>query len=286
MLYWLFDPSIANLKMCFSRVKPMIKFIKTNNTDTINRLRSELYKQLTAPIDAMWEQLYIASSQHYLIQAGDSILGFCCINGEGCLMQIFLEQKYYAKMIEVFEELIKSEMINSASLSSNEPVGFNACLFHSKSNKPNTFCFEHLNTLMAVNSTIDLELASVDDIPAIKSFYKEQVGMDDTFGYTENLVKRKEIFIVRESGVIISVSERRMSDSQPDIADLGIIVHMDYQGRSIATQAMQLQVNSVLKLNRKPICSTTCENIASRKVIENSGFYCSNIIFDFSFDNS
>ena len=260
-----------------------MSFIKSNITNTINGLRSQLYQKLTAPIDAMWEQLYVSSSQHYLIENNDNTLGYCCISEEACLIQIFLVEEYCSKMENVIEELIKSELIISSSLSSNEPIGFNACLLHSKSIMTNTFCFEHVNTSIEVNSTLNVELVSTEDIPATKAFLKEQVGMDDTFGYTENLVSRKEIFMVKESDVIIATSECRMSDSQPEIADLGIIVNRDYQGRGIATQVMQMQVNRVLKTDRKPICSTTLDNIASRKVIEKSGFYCSNIIFNMNF---
>ena len=231
----------------------------------------------------MWELLYIASSQHYLIEDHDKVLGYCCINEEACLIQIFLEEAYCSNMETVIKELIKAELIKSASLSSNEPIGFNACLFQSKSIKANTFCFEHVNKAIKVNSILNLELVHTEDIPPIKAFLNEQVGMDDTFGYTENLVARKEIFIIKESEVIIATSERRMSDTQPEIADLGIIVNKAYQGKGIATQVMQMQVNNVLKAGRKPICSTTLDNLASRKAIEKSGFYCSNIIFDMSF---
>jgi predicted acetyltransferase len=260
-----------------------MNFIKSDITDTINTLRVKLYQKLKAPIDAMWEQLYIASSQHYLIENNGNTLGYCCINEEACLIQIFLEKEYCTEMLKVIKELIKSELIKSANLSSNEPIGFNACLFLSKSIKTNTICFEHLNTAFEVSSTLNVELVSIEDIPAIKAFLKEQVGMDDTFGYTENLVSRNEIFMVRESDVIIATSECRMSDTQPEIADLGIIVNRDYQGKGIATQVMQMQVNKVLKAGRNPICSTTLDNIASRKTIEKSGFYCSNIIFDINF---
>ncbi|GEM_PF-1206581 len=262
-----------------------MNFIKSAITDTINGLRAKLYQQLTAPIDAMWEQLYIASSQHYFIEKDNNTLGYCCINEENCLIQLFLETAYLSKMDKVVEALIKSELINAAALSSNEPVAFNACLFHSTSIKPNTFCFKHSNKAIAVNFPLKIALVATKDIPAIKLFLKEQVGMNDTFGYTENLVSRKEIFMVKESGVIIATCERRISDSQPGIADLGIIVNRDYQGRGIATKVMQMQVNRVLKEGRKPICSTTLDNIASRKAIERSGFYCSNIIFDIRFSD-
>lgn len=50
----------------------------------------KLYQNLSAPIGAMWEQLYIASSQHYLIDNEENTRGYCCINSEDCLVQIFL----------------------------------------------------------------------------------------------------------------------------------------------------------------------------------------------------
>lgn len=260
-----------------------MNFIKSDITDSIKELRAKLYQKLTAPIDAMWEQLYIDSAQHYFIKNDKNILGYCCINEEGCLIQMFLEEEYSSKMDGVIKKLIESELIRSAALSTNEPIAFNACLFHSKSIKTNTFCFEHLNQPIKVNSMLNVELVSIKDIPAVKTFLKEQIKMDDTFGYTENLVSRKEIFMVVEAGLIIATSERRVSDSQAEIADLGIIVNKDFQGKGIATQIMQMQVNRVLKEGRKPICSTTLDNIASRKAIERSGFYCSNIIFDIGF---
>ena len=260
-----------------------MKFTKTDITDTINSLRSQLYQELTAPIDAMWEILYIGSSQHYLIEDDNRTIGYCCINEEKCLTQIFIIKDYLALMEKVIKELISTDIIKSASLSSNEPVAFNSCLFHSKSVKTNTFCFEHLNQKIEVDTNINIELVATDDIPSVKEFLKEQVDMDDTFGYTENLVARKEIFMLKESNIIIATTECRMSDSQPEIADLGIIVNRDFQGKGLATQIMKMQVNRVLEAGRKPICSTTLDNIASRKAIEKSGFYCSNVIFDIIF---
>jgi predicted acetyltransferase len=128
-----------------------------------------------------------------------------------------------------------------------------------------------------------LELVTYKDIPEIKSFLNKQVGMDDTFGYTENLVARKEIFMLKELNTIVATSECRMSDSQPGIADIGLIVNEKYRGKGIGTRILKQQVNSVLKAGSRPICSTTLDNIASRKAIEKSGFYCSNIIFDINF---
>jgi predicted GNAT family acetyltransferase len=256
-----------------------MNFTPTQNTGIIKDLRAKLYLKLSAPIDAMWEQLYISSSQHYLIEKDDTVIGYCCINHEGSLLQIFLLEAYNSSMEIVLKALIDSKLITSASLSSNEPISFNACLALSKNIQANTFCFEHTNIPIDTASSLKIELVTTEDMPSVKAFLKEQVGMDDTFGYTENLVSRKEIFLVKETDVILATSECRMSDSQPEIADLGIIVNKEYRGKGIATQVMQLQVNKVLKANRKPICSTTLDNLAAKRAIEKSGFYCTNIIF-------
>tara|TARA_R110001592_G_scaffold55740_8_gene170404 strand:+ start:4153 stop:4935 length:783 start_codon:yes stop_codon:yes gene_type:complete len=260
-----------------------MKFFKTNSTETIDSLRSKLYQKLTAPIDAMWELLYIASSQHYFIENEAKNIGYCCIDDGDSLLQIYLVDEYSHQMDKAITSLIDSGLISSAKLSSNALVPFNTCLLHSKSIKTNTLCYQHTNNVMQNVAPLNLELASEVDIPAIKAFLKEQVGMDDTFGYTENLVTRKEIYFIKESDVIIATSECRMSDSQPEIVDLGIIVSRNHQGKGMATQVMQMQVNRVLGVGRKPICSTTLGNVASRKAIEKAGFYCTNVIFDISF---
>lgn len=260
-----------------------IKFIKTNNSPLIKTYRIQFYKHLTAPIDAMWEKLYIASSQHFLIQKENQNIGYCCISENKNLLQIFLKSECNYKMAVVIQLLTDSKLIASASLSSQESISFNACLFHAKSITTNTFCFQHLNQAIEVNTPLNLTLVSQEEISIIKAFLKEQVAMDDTFGYTQNLVNRKEIYRIREGDTIIAISECRLSDTQPDYADLGVIVNKDYRGQRLATKILKTQVNRVLKMGRKPICSTTHGNIASKKAIERAGFYCSHIIFDMNF---
>ncbi|MCG1037642.1 GNAT family N-acetyltransferase [Polaribacter sargassicola] len=260
-----------------------MEFKITQDTNKINELKAQLYSKLTAPIDAMWELLYIASTKNYLIYSQEKNIGYCSIDNNHSLLQLFILDGFKAKMKTVVESLIEQKLIVSASLSSNEPIAFNTCLSLSKSIKPNTFCFEHTNSEVDVNSSLNLQLVSETDIPEIKSFLKEQIGMDDTFGYTENLVSRKEIYFIKEDNKIIATSECRWSDTQAEIADLGIIVNKNMQGKGIATQVLKLQANRVIQANRKPICSTTIDNIGSQKAIERAGFYCSNIIFDIQF---
>ncbi|TRX60595.1 GNAT family N-acetyltransferase [Fulvivirga sp. M361] len=260
-----------------------MQFIQTEDTTTISELRAALYQRFSAPVDAMWEMLYIASSQPYLIENGTQKIGYCSIDDNESLLQIFLNDGSNHLMDRVVKSLIDSKLISGAKLSSIESVSFNACLTYSRSVQTNTFCFQYYNRPLQNGPLLNIELVSQEDIQAIKSFLKDQIGFDDTFGYTENLVQRREFYVVKGSGDIIATSECRLSDSQPEIADLGVIVNRDYQGKGIATQVLKQQANRAQEIKRRPICSTTYDNVASKKAIEKAGFYCSHIIFDINF---
>ncbi len=261
-----------------------MKFIKTEDILSISKFRDELYQRFNGPLDAMWESLYIASSDTYSIENEHEKIGYCSIDSDKNLLQIFLIEGFNHLMDSTIKSLIAKKLVIGARLSSIEPVSFNASLFNSTSIRANTFCFKYSNPAWEDELALDLILVTKKDIPPIKAYFKNQIGFDDTFGYTENLVDRDEIYKVEESGMIIATSELRLSDSQPDFADLGVIVNKNYQGRGIASQVLRQQAQKAKKLNRQPICSTTCDNVASQKAINRAGFYCSHIIFDISFN--
>ena len=254
-----------------------------NNTAIINDFRIKLYQQLDAPIDGMWEVLYIGYAQHYLIENDGQNIGYCCIGEKSNLTQIFLIDKYNHLMNVVIRSLIESKIMISASLSSIEPISFNACLAESKSIQTNTFCFQHSNRQLLDESSFELELASIEDTQTVKDFLMNQIGFDDNFGYTKNLIQRKEQYFLKKGEIIIATGECRLSDSQSNIADLGVIVNKDYQNKGLGAQILRKLVTKAKSVNRKPICSTTVDNISSKKAIERAGFYCSHIIFDMNF---
>lgn len=260
-----------------------MNFIKTDDTVIINEYRKKLYQQFSTAIDGMWEVVYIASSQAYLIKNKNQNIGYCCINGEESLTQIFLCEGHNYLMNKVIHSLIESKLISSAKLSSIEPISFNACLAYSKSVDVNTYCFQYSSQQKADQELLKMELVSPKEINAIKKFFKDQVAFDDNFGYTENLVQRKELYVYKDSDKIIATGECRLSDSQLNFADIGVIVNRDFQKKGLGTKVLSCLTQKAKEANRQPICSTTFDNIASKRAIEKAGFFCSHIIFDINF---
>jgi len=129
-----------------------------------------------------------------------------------------------------------------------------------------------------------VELVTIEYSNAIRSYYQEHVGFDDTFGYVDNLVSRNELYMSMEDNTIIATGECRLSDTQLNFADVGVAVNKEHRKQGLATKMLQQMAHKAMEQNRKPICSTTIDNIGSQKAIERAGFYCSNIIFDMKFN--
>ncbi|TJY33490.1 GNAT family N-acetyltransferase [Pontimicrobium aquaticum] len=258
-------------------------FLKTDS-NSISQLRTQLYKSFVAPLDSMWQDLYIASSQAYTIEKDSQNIGYCCVDDKSALLQLFLNSNNRHLMRVVVKNLIDLKLIISASLSSIEPVSFNACLFHSKSITTNTLCYEHSNKIINDKNMLHVELVTPEYSSAIRSYYKEHVGFDDTFGYVDNLVSRKELYMILENDTIVVTGECRLSDTQINFSDIGVAVNKDFRKQGLATRMLKELAKKAIEQNRNPICSTTIDNIGSQKAIEKAGFYCSNIIFDINFN--
>lgn len=262
-----------------------MNFHKTTADPTIQQFREQLYREFTAPLDAMWELLHIASSETYLIKDEDLTLGYCCIDSENSLNQIYLINSHKYLMDNVLEALIRSGLANSAKLSSIEPLSFNACLARAEKIKINTFNYHHNDGQKQelVDTSISLRPITENDLGAVKSYFNTEIGFNDQFGYTENLLERHEMYVIEEAGELIATGECRMSDTQPQYADVGMIVKQSQRGKGLGAKVLSELAKLARSKGRLPICSTTVDNIGSQKAIRKAGFHCSSIIFDIGF---
>ena len=262
-----------------------MQFIKTESESIIQPLRHKLYQEFVGPLDGMWEALYIAQSETYLIKTESNTIGYCCIDAENSLTQIYLEVPFKYLMNATIGDLITSKHIRSAKLSSIEVVSFNACLLHSKSIESDTINYQYTNNPSQNNTkeTIALRTAEPKDVASIQSFYKNEIGFDDQFGYVKNLVHRKELYLAESSNSIIATGECRLSETQPKYADIGMAVKQAERKKGIGTKMLLALAKTAQEKNRFPICSTTIDNIASQKAIEKAGLYRTHIIFNINF---
>lgn len=262
-----------------------ISFEKSANTIAVLNYRKQLYKTFVAPLDGMWEALYIANATSYLIKDEEENIGYCCVDQDKSLNQLFLINSHSYLMNCVVAELISTGLVISAHLSSIEPTLFNTCLQFSKSIEPNTinYTFSSEQVKKVNIEKLNLYKAGIHDGDKIRAFFEKEIGFDDSFGYTDNLIQRGEIYLVEDEGLILATGECRLSDSQPKYADVGMVVKNSSRKKGLGTSVLCELTNVAANNNRIPICSTTIDNIASQKAIERAGFYNSHTVFKIEF---
>lgn len=262
-----------------------ITFSETNLNSKIQSQRKAYYNTLFAPLDGIWESLYIGGSTISSIKTEKENLGYCCIDNEKSLNQIYLKESHRYLMAEAIKQLIDSKMIVAAKLSSIEPISFNSCLAHSKSLKSDTINYKYTNQQKKniSNNEIQLRSANSDDIQNIKAFFNSEIGFNDQFGYTENLVNQKQLYLYEKENTIQASGECRPSKTQLKYADIGMVVKAENRKKGLGSKVLMALVEIAEKRDRKPICSTTTDNIAAQKAIEKAGFYPTYIIFKINF---
>jgi GNAT superfamily N-acetyltransferase len=273
--------------------KVNMKFIKTEPNTTINSYRHKLYDNLVAPIDGMWEALQIggAQTQTYLIEHECRSIGFCCVDdSDRSLNQIYLEDSMGYLMSSTIEALVNEEVINAATLGTNDPMPFNACLSRAKSVDADTYLYRYVpGQIPKVGNDKALTFCPAEgqNVDELKLFFKSQAGFDDQIGYGENLIERGEIFFFRlkgenTAGKVVATGECRLSDTQPKYADIGVIVNSEHRGKGVGAIVLHEMAKLAISKGRIPICSTTRDNVAAQKAIERSGFCCFHIIYKMS----
>ena len=75
----------------------MMQTRKVESTKQLSELKARYMDQTTAPLDGMWLCGFVPVSTHFGFYDDDKLVGFCCLNEEGYLLQFLLCPEYQAQ---------------------------------------------------------------------------------------------------------------------------------------------------------------------------------------------
>ncbi|MCB0278062.1 MAG: GNAT family N-acetyltransferase [Calditrichaeota bacterium] len=251
-----------------------IHFVAIDDENQVLALMSEYYMELLAPVDGMWETLHYVNATGFLLKTDGTDVAFCKINDKKQLLVLYTFSAHEEKTDEIVDALISQKKIKSAKMASSHPASFNACLWRAKSVKADTLLYGHSGDKVepVLNSNQRFVVAQYADFDTAQQFFLEQVNFNDEFGYTDHLISRSELFFLYESDQLVATGECRLSDTQNDYADVGMIVHKKKRGKGLATLVLKLLIDNARKKKRLPICSTTADNLPAQQAIKKAGF--------------
>ena len=271
----------------------MLEIKKIESLDELSELKKAYFEQTTSPLDGMWHFGFVPMSKHFGFYVNHKLVGFCCINDEGYLLQFHLEansensgQALFTLISQQNSEVIGA--VKGAFVSTAEPQYLSLCLDNSSVFKGNALMYT-LDSNMPNNKTndIDMEIATEQQLAEYVQFAITNIGAPEQWlnGYYGNLIKRNELFGYRNKESLVAVGECRLFDEhQSEYADLGMIVAQSMRGQGIAKKVLSYLTTHASSKGLKSMCSTESDNIGAQKAISSAGFIATNRIVQFEFD--
>ncbi len=257
----------------------MIEIKKLETTDLLSTLKAEYFNQTTAPLDGMWHFGFVPMAQHYGFYEHDQLVGFCCVNAQGYLLQFYLSQHATTSADELFELItqVYSNVIGKvtgAFVSTCDPKFLSLCLDHNASTTVHTLLYCGTQHKFVKDASIALKQASQDKLEVFVEFAANAIGASKEWleGYFTDLIAKQELFGYWKDGQLIASGEcRKFTEYQTDYADLGMIVSPDHRRQGIATDVLRALITLAKSQQLIPMCSTEKANLGAQKAILNSG---------------
>ncbi|MEH6405150.1 MAG: GNAT family N-acetyltransferase [Sneathiella sp.] len=266
--------------------------IKKIPLDQITQLKQSYMKLTTAPLDGMWLTGFVPMATHYGFFEQTELVGFCCLNADGYLLQFFINSQFRDQTAQVFKNLVGNRYntvppLSGAFTSTAEPFVLALCLDNFSNFEVNALMFElphNGNFSENFQAEVSLKTLEMGGLEPAVDFAHAAIGAPKEWlvGYYGTLIKRQELFGLWQDNVLIATGEARGYDEfQTEYADLGVIVAKAEQNKGLATKILKTLAHQTRKNGLTPICSTEATNIPAQKAISKAGFFSQNRIIEF-----
>ena len=262
-----------NRKKTKNELSMKFNFKKLNDTSSLNPLKSEWQKSLTASQDGMWESI-TNSSTHWEIQDEQQTIGYTCVDGGNRLLQFFVLPNWLTEGLAIFQQFIDQQNIKTALIGTNNPVGLSIAMHFQKSVKVDTYLFTDFVKSMPNEIDASFRLVMETDLPNLVEYFHQSMGAPKEWlkNYAGSLIEKKEIFVLEDGAEILGTCEVRKSKSDSKVADVGMVVSPNHRRKGIGTFLLGKAKEIAIKWGRSPICSCEKDNLGSLKSIQKNGF--------------
>jgi GNAT superfamily N-acetyltransferase len=266
----------------------MVSMQQCSDLSELNHLKAAYLHGLAAPMDGMWDAGFVAQAPHWDIRMQGKQAGYCAVNEEGALLQLFLLPAFEVHGRAIFEHVVSQDIVHKAVASTIDPSFLSLCLDVQKQVTVHTYMYEVRPEAEPHDSPrpgIELSPAGQTALDRVVAFQRSCLGNDPDMSdwlraYSGNLIEREELFVLHRDDDWLGLGECRKSDSQVGVADVGMMVAPEHRGQGWGTDILRrLRVHSTA-YGLRPICSTTVDNSPAQKAIQNAGFVSHHRIMD------
>lgn len=258
----------------------MLEIKKVDKIESLAALKAQYFAQTVAPLDGMWHFGFVPETQHFGFYEKGTLIGFCCINDDGYLLQYYLSPKAETSSSELFTLIAQQNssaigVITGAFVSTADSIFLSLCLDSAASVSVNSLLYcGYENEEVRQSPSITLSLATEDQLNIFVDFAIKAIGAPREWlaSYFGHLISRHELFGYWQEDQLCASGEcRKFDDYQTEYADLGMIVSPDFRGQGIATEVLRALIVQAITHGLTPMCSTEKSNIAAQRAISKAG---------------
>ncbi|KGJ90971.1 GNAT family N-acetyltransferase [Colwellia psychrerythraea] len=276
----------------------MLAIKKIVSLNELNALKATYFTQSTAPLDGMWHFAFVPMATHFGFYINTTLLGFCCINEEGYMLQFYLQPNAETNAKKLFTLIAQQNSkvigkVKGAFVSTAEPSYLSLCLDNSTTFTVNALMYQQALEKSVIPSEaiepIAMQQVAEQQLAELVEFAMAAIGAPQEWlsGYYHNLIKRNELFAYWHKGELLAAGECRLFDHyQTEYAELGMIVAKSARGQGMAKRVLHYLKTHAEQQGLQAICSTESSNIAAQKAITSAGFVADNRIVQFEFTSS
>ena len=271
----------------------MIEIRKVSPVESLTQLKEEYLAQSIAPLDGMWIFGFVPMAQHFGFYDQGKLVGFCCINCDGYLLQFYFSPNSNYRAGDLFTLIVEQNSsvvgkVNGAFVSTAEPIYLCLCLDNYSTFNVNALMYQ-MKKKGSYSDQAPLPLigAVEEQLSQFVEFAKRSIGAPEEWvtGYYANLISRGELFGYWDGNQLIATGECRLFDKfQSEYADLGMVVAPSERGKGLATRVMSFLIAHARQQGLIPICSTEKSNIGAQKAISRAGLSAEHRIIRFQYE--
>ena len=110
----------------------MITIQQEHSLEALQTLKTDYLQQTTAALDGMWLTGFVPVAKHYGFYLNSNLVGYCCVNDEGFILQFHLAEDYEAEAASLFALIVANKCdticeIHGAFTSTAEPQMLSYC---------------------------------------------------------------------------------------------------------------------------------------------------------------
>lgn len=248
-----------------------MEIVKTT-IDKIMEYRTNYLNSLPE-FQELFIELMINDSDYYILMTDNKEIGYTITNNERVLIEFHVFEKFLPDSHDFFKQVLGDLSITDIYCKSFDSLLLSNCLLSSLPYSVIGVLYrEYVESLISLDLAIKMKKA---DFTSVGLLLKQDDSIKELFETEQQLIgfiQNENVFEFYKNDEFIGCGMIIRTNSNWNFCDLGVWVKPSKRGNSFGSQIIINLRELAISENMIPSCGCAIDNIASKKIIEKSGF--------------